>query len=277
MIAPINKIIDFSTVDGNGLRTSIFFQGCNISCLYCHNPETQRLCSNCFECVSNCKSKALSIKEGKVSWNKELCINCDTCLNVCKNYSSPKISYLSVEEVFNHVLGNVPFIRGITVSGGECMLYPSFLKELFTLAKENNLHTLLDSNGMVLYEEHKDLMDLVDGVMLDVKSFDDKVYQKLTGYHNDNVKRNLVWLHNNHKLEEIRIVYVKDYVDAKACIKGIKELLNGQLDDVNLKLITFRPIGVKSILSNHKSPSKEEMDELYNYALELGYKNIVIK
>ena len=51
MKAPVNKIIPVSVVDGPGNRTAVFLQGCNISCAYCHNPETQNLCTGCGVCV----------------------------------------------------------------------------------------------------------------------------------------------------------------------------------------------------------------------------------
>ena len=47
LTAPVNKIIPLSTVDGPGARSAVFLQACNIACLYCHNPETQRLCIHC--------------------------------------------------------------------------------------------------------------------------------------------------------------------------------------------------------------------------------------
>lgn len=277
MIAPINKIIDFSTVDGEGLRTSVFFQGCNISCLYCHNPETKRLCNSCLKCVALCSAHALSVDNGKVLWDKNKCISCDTCIKECEYNSSPKISYMSAIEVFDIIKKNMPFIRGITVSGGECMLYPKFLEELFSLAKKNNLSTLIDSNGMVLYEDYSKLLELTDGVMLDVKAFNDSIYHKLTGYHNDNVKRNLLWLYEHNKIEELRIVYVKGYVDAIDILNGIKEILHNDIKNIKIKLITFRNNGVKSILSNYPSPSKEEMNEIASYAKELGFNNIIIR
>lgn len=273
---PINKIIDFSTVDGNGLRTAIFVQKCNIHCLYCHNPETQNICTNCGLCVKTCPKNALEKRNGKVFWNEDLCINCDTCIKTCNNNSSPKVKYMTTKEVFLEVLKNMPFIRGITVSGGEASLYPSFLEELFILAKEKNLSTLIDSNGMVLFENYKSLMDVTDGVMLDVKSWDNEVYKKLTGFDNINVKRNLIWLYNNHKLEEVRIVYQEDYVDAKNIIDGIKDTIL-DVSNIKLKLISFRQNGVKGILKDALSPSSELMNELYNYALNKGFINITIK
>jgi pyruvate formate lyase activating enzyme len=277
MIAPINKIIDFSTVDGIGLRTSIFFQGCNISCLYCHNPETNHLCNNCGACVDACQNHALSIKDSKVIWNKDLCISCDKCISICKNHASPKIMYLTPMEVFDSIKRNLPFIRGITASGGECMLYPEFLKELFKLAKESNLGTLLDSNGMVLYEDYEELMNYTDGVMLDIKAWDKEVYRRLTGYTNENVKRNLVYLAKKDKLSEIRIVYLDSYVDMIDILNGIKELIPDKYENIKLKLITFRRIGVKSILSDYKSPSIDTMNQFMEYAKSIGFKYVELR
>ena len=98
---------------------------------------------------------------------RKKCVSCDRCIAVCPNYASPKIREMSAEEVFEEVSGNLPFIRGITVSGGECCLYPEFLKELFGLCKEAGLSCLIDSNGMVDFSLYPELLELSDGVMLD--------------------------------------------------------------------------------------------------------------
>ena len=65
-MALVNKIIPFSCIDGPGNRTSIFFQGCNFKCSYCHNPETINKCVNCGKCVAVCPVNALEIKDKKL-------------------------------------------------------------------------------------------------------------------------------------------------------------------------------------------------------------------
>ena len=122
MKAPVNKIIPVSVVDGPGNRTAVFLQGCNISCAYCHNPETQKLCTGCGICVDGCPAGALALNGKTVSWDEKKCVSCDRCIAVCPNYASPKIREMSAEEVFEEVSGNLQFIRGIAVSGGECCL-----------------------------------------------------------------------------------------------------------------------------------------------------------
>ena len=279
VLAPINKIIECSTVDGPGTRTSVFVQRCNIHCLYCHNPETQNLCFNCGKCVKSCPSHALSFDESnRVIYNESKCLSCDTCISICPNKASPKVRYLSAEEVYHLIEKNIPFIRGVTVSGGECSLYPEFLLELFRLCKKDRLSCLLDSNGMVDFSIYPELMSLTDGVMLDIKSWDNDIYQKLTGYDNNIVKKNLSYLDSIDKIEELRIVVLPDYVDYYRCIDGIKETVKKtNISKLKLKLIRFRKNGVKGVLKDTPSPSDALINDIRKYAEEKGFQKIEIR
>ena len=251
LTAPINKILPYSVVDGPGNRVAIFFQRCNIHCAYCHNPETQNLCRNCGACVEECPGKALGMVNGRVCWAAEKCLGCDRCIQVCPNRASPKVTEMTPEQVFEKICESLPFIRGITVSGGECSLYPEFLEKLFLLTREKHLTALMDCNGTMELSRYPGLMALCDGVMLDVKSWDPEVFSSLTGGSGKNVKKNLLWLSLQGKLEEVRIVCVPGRVDVEDCILGIADVLGQkETEKVLLKLIRFRHFGVRGELSN---------------------------
>lgn len=275
--APVNRIIPFSTVDGPGSRTAVFLQGCNLSCGYCHNPETQNLCNNCGACVPRCPAKALSLRDGRVVWKKKKCVSCDTCLAVCPNHASPKVRPMDAREVMEEVEKNVPFIRGITVSGGECALYPDFLTELFTLSRRRGLSCLLDSNGTVRFSAFPRLMDVCDGVMLDVKSWSPDVFRALTGGDNAAVKDNLRFLSACGKLEEVRIVFAEGRIDAEDAIRGVSELLGPKTPGTRLVLISFRPFGVRGPFSSLPSPDAARMQALRELAAAAGFERIVVK
>lgn len=272
---PINRIIPVSLVDGPGSRTAVFVQGCNIACAYCHNPETQKLCISCGTCVEVCKMNALSIKNGIVSWQPLNCWQCDNCLRACPNSSSPRVSMMTAEEVFEAVAENRSFIRGITVSGGECSLYPDFLKELFALCRQEHLTCLMDSNGMVDLSKEPELMSLCDGVMLDVKAFDEHTHRCLTGKGNQPVLKNLNFLAQIGKLKEIRLVCHPTETDGEMVIKeaaGILKINPG----IRLRLIKFRSYGVRGRLEHTPSTSNEHIESLYRLARGVGFTDVVI-
>ncbi len=277
LTAPVNKIIPFSLVDGPGSRCSVFLQGCNIACAYCHNPETQNLCVGCGTCVEQCPAGALSLLDGQVRWDKAACVQCDTCIHVCPHKASPKIEWLTPHDVFEIVHSYQPFIRGITVSGGECMLHPDWLRELFGLCREVGLGTLIDSNGCVPFEKHADLLDVADGVMLDVKAWDPVVFKHLTQGNANTVKQNLAFLAERDKIEELRIVVVPEWNDPEATIAGIAQTLGAKTATTKLKLIRFRRFGVVGQLADAASPTDERMAELEQLARETGFTQVELR
>lgn len=275
--APINKIIPYSVVDGPGNRVSVFVQGCNLHCAYCHNPETQNLCEGCGLCVEQCPAGALSLSGGKVAWEEDRCCQCDTCIRVCPHFASPKVTRMTPQEVYGKICESIPFIRGITVSGGECSLYPEFLTALFRLVKGRGLTCLMDCNGAVDLSRYPELMELCDGVMLDVKSWDPEVFRALTGLDNGVVKRNLTYLSGIRRLEEVRVVCAPGYVDAEACIRGIAAALGPEETAAHLlKLIRFRPFGVKGPMRAQSAPGMGYMQSLQALAEEAGFTRIQI-
>ena len=266
MVATVNKIIPFSTVDGPGNRTAIFLQGCNMNCLYCHNPETRGKCVHCGVCVKSCPTRALTMDGGRVQYDLVKCVHCDTCIRVCPFDSSPKTADMTPEQVWQAVEKQIPFIRGITVSGGECTLYPEFLTELFTIAQSRGLTTLIDSNGTLDFEQHPALLAVTDGVMLDIKAFDGGEHRRVTGMDNALVLQNARYLASLGKLYEVRTVVSPGLFDAGRTVEQTADLLAPYLSvsPIRYKLIAYRPMGVRQqYASILQVPSRDDLD---NYA-----------
>lgn len=232
-MALVRKIIPQSTVDGPGNRTAIFLQGCNIRCAYCHNPETQAM-------------------------------------------HDPEAQEMSVAEVLTEIRKGLPFIRGITVSGGECMLQTDFLTSLFQAVKElardtsHPLTCLIDSNGTIPFEHFPELMEVCDGVMLDVKAWDAEVYHHLTqAKENTVVKQNLVWLLRHNLLTEVRIVCLPNRVDVEEILHHLAETFDFIGEKAPVRLLRFRPHGVIGELANHPIPTDEQMAQYAETARSL--------
>jgi len=275
--APVCNILPYSVVDGLGSRAAIFLQGCNIACAYCHNPETQQLCDNCGHCVPVCPSGALHWSAKKVVWEEERCVQCDACIRACKNHATPKVMVLDAAQVFSRLDKSLPFIRGITVSGGECTLYPAFLEELFCLCHKKRLSCLIDSNGMTDFQLYPRLLSLCDGVMLDVKAWDETIFRRLTGGDHRIVKSNLQFLHKAGKLQEVRVVCLPGEVDEVAVLHGIAQTLGSEgIASLPLKLIRFRAFGVRGRLENASSPTDAQMFVIKKEAQAVGFGNVLV-
>ena len=276
--AKVNKIIDSSVVDGPGNRTAIFFQGCNFNCKYCHNPETINHCVSCLKCVDKCPSKALTVVDGKVLWNKDNCINCDNCIKVCTFNASPKIQNLSVDELLSHIKKNIPFIKGITTSGGECTLQKDFLIELFKETRKLGLSNFLDSNGSIRFSDYPELMEYTDAVMLDIKSIDKDEHIELTSKSNEIVLENAKYLASIGKLFEIRTVVIDDYLDNRKTVYEITNMLREyqKIREIRYKIIRYRHFGVREEFSDMKAPSEEEMNNLKDIANKNGFANVLL-
>lgn len=270
----VNKIIPFSCVDGPGNRSSIFFQSCDFRCRYCHNPETQALCTNCGACVDVCPAGALSFKDGRVIWNEEKCCGCDRCLDICTNHSTPKTKWMTVEDIVDELKSALPFIKGITVSGGECTFYHKFITELFKCFHELGKTAFTDTNGQISFKDMPELTAEMDMAMLDVKAWSTDKHRMLTGKENDTVIENLHYLADIGKLYEVRTVIIPDYLDNEETVTEVSRILK-KYPDIRYKLIKYRPWGVKPPM-DVAQPSDEYMNELKKLALDIGVSEVVI-
>lgn len=277
--APLNKIIKFSNVDGPGNRMAIFFQGCNFNCLYCHNPETINICNSYGLCLSVCPTNSLTKDiNNKVVWNKETCINCDLCIKTCKNSSSPKIELVTVENLLLEIKKVKPFIKGITVSGGECTLRFQFLTNLFKEVKKlyPELTCFVDTNGSLDLSDKKyrEFVEVTDSFMLDIKAWDRDEHINLVNFENTNPIKNLYFLKSINKLYEVRSVIVENLVDNESLVKEVSKILSET--NIRYKIIKYRSIGVReNNISKLISPSDEYLKKLNNIAKDLKVNSIL--
>ena len=273
----VNKLIPMSVVDGPGNRFAIFLQGCNFNCKYCHNPETIHRCIHCGDCVAGCPADALDLVDGKVVWDPVKCVDCDKCIATCTHGASPKVRAMSAADLMKEIEEAMPFIEGISVSGGEATLQAKELIPLFEMAKEKGLTALIDSNGGVSFSKGdlNALLDISDGVMLDIKAWEKEDHLRITGRDNDGVKKNLAFLAEADKIEELRFVLL-DTLDNEHSLREAAKVLGERIHSTRVKLISYRHFGVrKEYVDELRAPSREEKDRLIAMAKELGFKEVV--
>ena len=161
------RIVDIKRMavhDGPGIRTTLFFKGCPLHCLWCHNPESMPpapqlayyadKCVGCMSCVSVCPSGAHQNREGKHLYIHSFCSTCGACVSVCPAQALTLFGReASVDELLPLLLEDRIFYEGsgggVTLSGGECLAQADFCTELLARLKEHGIHTAVDTCGFV--------------------------------------------------------------------------------------------------------------------------------
>ena len=164
MKAKIFEIKRFAVHDGDGIRTTVFFKGCPLKCVWCHNLEGINFkselayygnkCIGCGECIGACTQKAHIIKNGIHFIDREKCKGCGDCEKACLNEALTLYGKeYTLEELLPKLLEDKEFYEnsegGVTLSGGECLMYPEFCRELIKELKMRGINTAVDTSGFV--------------------------------------------------------------------------------------------------------------------------------
>ncbi|WFB46494.1 YjjW family glycine radical enzyme activase [Vibrio coralliilyticus] len=247
--AIVSRILKFSCVDGPGNRLVLFLQGCNFNCINCHNPHTINYCNHCGDCVEGCPENALSFDTNqKVVWDESKCTHCDQCIDVCTYRSSPKVRHYSISEIIELINEQKWFISGVTISGGEATMQLPFVIELFKRIKSDkelcNLTCFIDSNGYLGESGWDKVLPYLDGVMIDLKSWQEETHYWLVGRDNHKVIHSIRYLADKQKLHELRLLHIPNRSDLDKEVTEVARLINTLPDNVNVWLNAFQHHGV---------------------------------
>lgn len=290
------KVVDikrFAVHDGDGIRTTVFFKGCPLKCVWCHNlesisPNTQlayykHKCINCGICVKICPNKAHKIKDKKHVFDKNLCKACGKCAEMCfgdalkiygKEYTVDELlPILTEDKAFYENSGG-----GVTLSGGECLIYADFCEELLKKLKKEDINTAVDTCGFVLKETLDKVMPYTDIFLYDIKAFDEKKHIECTGKSNKIILENLKYLDKCGKKIEIRIPYVPEYNSKE--INKIFDFLKNLKNVIKIRILPYHnyagskyeALSAGNTLSE-KIPNEKEIEKLQKQADMIIKKN----
>ena len=246
----IFEIKRFAVHDGDGIRTTVFFKGCPLKCVWCHNPEGidfspqlayyENKCIGCGECVSVCPTGAHSMNPGHF-FERKKCLACGKCVDVCLgNALTFYGKEMTVEELIPILLKDKDFYDnsggGVTLSGGECLMHVDFCADLLKQLKEHNIHTAVDTCGMVSKQNFDKVIPYTDIFLYDIKAIDEDVHIMCTGHSNKLILENIRYLDSLGKDIEVRIPYVPEYNDNQ--MQKIADFLT---TIKNLKLVRVLP------------------------------------
>lgn len=244
-----------SFVDGPGIRTTVFFKGCNLRCKWCHNCESWEMksqllyythkCIACGSCIAACPAEAVLPNYYPAA---EICAGCGVCESVCpvgarKLYGKE----LSVDELMQVIRADIPFFLtsngGVTFSGGECLLQSDVLLELLKRCKEENINTAIDTAGNVSSEIIARVAEFADWFLFDIKCFDEMLHTELTGSSNKKILENyrFLWENAAEKLI-VRIPVIPNCNDSDEEMNAIATFLS-EYPPFKVELLPYHRLG----------------------------------
>lgn len=234
--APIVKTIPFSWVDGPGNRFVIFTQGCNFNCIACHNPQTIPL-------------------------------------------HTSRATERTVDSLLQEIREATPFITGVTISGGEATLHSDFILELFTkMHADPELETLsrfIDSNGNAPIEIWEKLIQVTDGVMLDLKVLDDAKHIALTEQSNENVLKSIKYLSRNGSLHEVRLLLIPGINDSDEELEATAKWLMTVDPTMQIRINAFNNHGVRASAKDWQPATSSDVKRYIGALTFHGVRNVV--
>ena len=262
--APVFNIQSYSIHDGPGIRVTVFVKGCPLRCLWCANPESNLAkpqlmtysskCTGCGSCLETCPNKAISIgplNDKMVALtDRTLCADCGACVSVCPNEAREIAGKLMrVDEVLEKVQKDRLFIDasggGMTVSGGECLMYPDFTEALLFAAQEAGLHTAVETCCFASREVVDRVFAYVDLAMIDIKHMNSELHKKYTGVPNEPILDNIRHIYHDLKVPMMISLptipgYNDDEINIAATAKFVAEELGS---DVHIRLLPYHRLG----------------------------------
>lgn len=296
--ALIFDIERFSTKDGPGIRTVVFFKGCNMRCYWCHNPEgiepkvslrfDESKCIGCISCVHVCKSGAHSFSDNHHLIDSEKCQSSFACAGVCYSGALQIVGkYMDADEVLAEIAEDQAFYQrsggGVTLSGGEVMLQSNFIAHLLAKCRENGIHTAIETNLSLPWSEYEKVLPVTDLVMADIKHMDDTMHRRGTGISNQRVLSNLQRIVESGKPLIIRTPVISGFNDSQENIRNTALFLKSIQSLGYYELLSYNPLGnAKGLIVGRKFvqqeiavPTKGEMRDLARVAVETGIKVFV--
>lgn len=284
LTATITNIQHFSIGDGPGIRTTVFFKGCNLKCLWCHNPETiakekqllfySALCKRCGSCEKVCPANAINVCEEGTQLFRDRCLACGKCTAVCPAKALVLTGRtVTVQDVWSEIQEDLAFYRnsggGVTLSGGEPLLQPLFVREVAKVCRQNGVSVILDTAGNVPTERFTAVLPFIDEFYFDVKAPSEETYRTCTGGSLSLTLQNIRYLISQKAAVTIRIPVIPGVTESEEACRQIAEALR-ETGAKTVNLLPFhrygkgkyQALGRSDPYGDHVPPSSETMARL---------------
>lgn len=234
----IFNIQRFCVNDGPGIRTTVFLKGCPLSCVWCHNPESQSTRSEILFYESKC-THCGRCADLRVDHTDFICFN--DAKKICGKAVDAEfvLSEVLKDRIFYDTSGG-----GMTLSGGEPLFQPDFAIELLKKAKEHGLHTAVETCGFTSAAIMRQATEWTDLFLFDYKETDPALHRKYTGQDNRRIMENLALLNELGKSVILRCPIIPGYNDTDTHFSGIAETADRLACVTHIEVEPYHALGV---------------------------------
>ncbi len=299
MNATIFNIQRFSTEDGPGIRTTVFFKGCPLSCVWCHNPEGlspkpqllwyRQRCIGARDCLAACPEGALTLSPQGMLIDRVRCTVCGRCEDACPAAALEVVGKSwSLDDLVHEVLKDEAFFRnsggGITLGGGEPALQADFVAAFVRNLKAQGTHVALDTSGYIGWNQYAKILPFIDLVLLDLKHMDPQRHRQVTGVDLEPILANAKRFCTQGVRMWIRTPVIPGYTDAEENIAAIARFIATHLLPYverydllafnNLCIAQYERLGMHYPLKDAPLMTKDTMERLREVATGCGVPNV---
>ncbi len=295
--ATVFNIQRFTVHDGPGIRTEFFLKGCTLRCRWCGNPESfikqpqvglfPNKCIGadiCSDCIDVCpKGDIFEIKDNKIiAIDRDKCNNCSLCYEECPS-DAMKLwgSEYTVDQAMEVIRKDKEFYKenngGVTISGGESLLHPEFIRDVFKQCRKEGIHTCIETAFHVSDRVVKEVLPYTDMIITDIKHHDTDIHKQHVGVGNEKLLENIKLANSYNIPMIIRIPIIPGFNDDENVVRKIGEFVASLGENVvQMQLLRFRPLGQEKYEALNMDYKMEITKERSNFEEEIkGYAQIL--
>ncbi|ADD68284.1 glycyl-radical enzyme activating protein family [Denitrovibrio acetiphilus DSM 12809] len=247
----IFDIKHYAVHDGPGIRTTVFFKGCPLSCMWCHNPESRM--------------------QAPQTITKELKLD-----NTTRTTKETVGKEMTVSEVMTEINKDIIFFEesggGVTFSGGEVFQQDKFLISLLAECKKSDINICVDTTGHVSTKVLKTAAPLVDTFLYDIKLMNDDAHKKYCGVSNKLILANLRFLLESGADVRVRFPVIPGITDTEENLIQIADFLS-EYKQIKIDLLAYhkigrdkyRRLGMEYHMAGVQQPSAKRMQQIADF------------
>lgn len=279
--------------DGRGMRTSVFFKGCGLHCLWCANPEgisfepeitlNPQNCIACNACMQHCPTGASRLEDHNTPvFERDKCGRCGLCADLCPT-EARKLNgqEYTVDQLFKRIYQDRFYFQhsggGVTFTGGEALMQPQFLLAICKKCREYGINVAIETCGCGDYDKFAPCLDYIDFIYFDLKHMDSDQHLKWTGQRNEHILENLrrISAHGNEII--VRTPVIPGINDSEENIQATAKFILPLASVQKYELLAYHKLGVNKykllgkpyLLEDVTEPTAEHMFHLVDVANEV--------